>query len=285
MLPADDDLDSIQNQMDVEYDRQRRKQLREWHMRLRSSWGCRHWRCEQRTWRPAHGIDKIGFMSLMTVCKRLYPEVAQSIFENHKFMFNDIASAHEFLVGNTVPFTRHIRDMELTFNMGQYHYEPFLPEPDVLAGQQHDVGCRPFGNWVNDIWEALGAMTCLHNVRISFDVHDRGVWRKIPERNVTKALKHLRVKHDFTVELPSKLQIIAPRLQGQTLEEDEETNFQIIRRPRLRYWKFDSDRIERFSWELGVDPVSGRESCYIAVLKNTTYVPTVQAPYNNPHLD
>lgn len=185
-----------------------------------------------------------------------------------------------------MPLVRHIRNIELTFNMGQYHYQPFLTESTDAVGHQNDVACRPFGNWVGDIWAALEEMTYLHSLRISLDVNDRGVWRKIPEKNITESLRRLRVKHDFTVELPPRLQINAPRLEDQTLsDDDEETAFKIIRRPPLRYWNFVSDRIERFSWEPKVDPISGLESCSIAILKNMTYVPAAQAPYNNPHLD
>lgn len=71
MYSIDDDLNTIQSEMDAEYDEKKLERLRLCHMRLRSSWGHRHWRCEQRSWRPLHGIDKTGFISLMTVCKRL----------------------------------------------------------------------------------------------------------------------------------------------------------------------------------------------------------------------
>jgi len=201
-------------------------------------------------------------------------------------MLNDIVSAHEFLVENHAPFSIHIRDLDLTLNMGQYHYRPFMPAtsgPTIHHSTQHGI---PNSNWVSEIWAALDKKPCLHNLRISLDVHDRGVWRKIPEKNITSALRQLRVLHHFEIELPPHIPFPAPNLQGQTLDEKNDCHgsFRVTRRAALRYWNFVSDKVERFQWEAHTSTESSDGSCSIAILKEITFVHSSQAPYNNPHL-
>ncbi|KAH7035886.1 uncharacterized protein B0I36DRAFT_97644 [Microdochium trichocladiopsis] len=285
MYPDEEDLNSIQNAMDVAYEQTKLDNLQRCHAWLRSTWGHRHWRCQERMCRPATVVDKTDFIYMMLICKRMYPEIMQSIFESKRFMFNDIISAHEFLAGDGMPFARHIRDLELTFNLGQHHYQPFMLAAAEQGAGQDALDKLSRHGLLNDIWTALGKMACLHNVRIAFDVYDRGVWRKIPEKNITSALKHLSVQHQFTIELPPRLPIPAPRLEGQALDDDTDGKnpFSVLRRPALRYWTFVPDKVERFTFETHLDD-SNNESCAIAVLKDATFVHSSQAPYNNPHL-
>lgn len=71
MVPADEDLDFIQEAIDTAYNATKLEQVREGHSWLRSSWGHRHWRCERRMWRPATRIDRTDFSSLLIACKRM----------------------------------------------------------------------------------------------------------------------------------------------------------------------------------------------------------------------
>lgn len=201
-------------------------------------------------------------------------------------MLNDIYSAHEFLVESPPPFSIHMRELDLTLIMGQHHYRPFIPATSESADHSSVQRRMPNSNWVSEIWAVLDKKPCLHSLRISLDVHDRGVWRKIPEKNITSALRQLRVLHDFVIELPPNVPFLAPSLQGQTLDENNDCQgpFRVTRRPALRYWNFVSDKIERFQWEADTSTENGDESCSVAILKDNTFVHSPQAPYNNPHL-
>ncbi|OTA63331.1 hypothetical protein K449DRAFT_443959 [Hypoxylon sp. EC38] len=166
---------------------------------------------------------------------RPFPEVVESIFESHQFLFNDFFSAHRFFVYNPSPYASSIRHLDLSLNLPFHEYTPFISD-----------GAK---SRVRELWEALGRISCLHTLRISLDIYDRGAWRKIPERGITAQLKDLKVLRDFTLELPPGLHIKTHFPNMQNLDVQGEIPFKVVRRPPLRYWQFNPGEVERFTWE------------------------------------
>ncbi|KAI1413931.1 hypothetical protein F5Y13DRAFT_160348 [Hypoxylon sp. FL1857] len=261
MYEDDEDLDLVQNNMDIVY-RSGKGDLLMWQRRLASTWGCRHWRCEERVQHERRkSVDRTNFMSMMLVCKRMFPEVVESIFESHKFLFNDFFSAHRFFVYSPSPYISSIRHLDLSLSLPFHEYLPF-----IIDGNKSRV---------RELWEALGRITCLHTLRISLDIYDRGAWRKIPERGITAQLKDLKVLKDFTLELPPSLHIKTHFPNMKHLDAQEDTPFRIVRRPPLRYWQFNPGEVERFTWE---SYTKGRQShCFITLAREARNIP-------NPYL-
>ncbi|KAI2605603.1 hypothetical protein GGR54DRAFT_440104 [Hypoxylon sp. NC1633] len=261
MYEDDEDLDLVQKNMDTVHN-SGKGDLMMWQKRLSSTWGTRHWRCEERLQYPRQtSIDRTNFMSTMLVCKRMFPEVMESILESHQFLFNDFFSAHRFFVYNPSPYISHVRHLDLSLNLTFHEYAPF-----IVDGPKSRI---------RELWEALGEISCLHSLRISLDIYDRGPWRKIPERPVTAQLKNLNVLRDFTLELPPTLPIKAHAPNMQNLDTEEETPFKIVRRPSLRYWQFTPGEVERFTWETHT---KGNQShCFITLSREARYIP-------NPYL-
>ncbi|KAL7629853.1 hypothetical protein AAE478_001376 [Parahypoxylon ruwenzoriense] len=254
MFEEDEDLDSIQKNS--------KGNLIMWQERLSSTWGIRHWRCEERIQHKRNkSVDRTNFMSMMLVCKRMFPEIVESIFESHQFLFNDLFSAHRFFIYSPSPYVSHIRNLDLSLNLAFHDYAPFITK---LPRSR-----------VRELWEALGRISFLHNLRISLDIYDRGPWRKIPEQGVTAQLKDLDVLRDFTLELPPELAIKTDAPNMQNLDPLEETPFKVIRRPPLRYWQFGPGEVEHFKWETHR---KGRQShCFITLAREARHIP-------NPYL-
>ncbi|KAI1134728.1 hypothetical protein F5Y05DRAFT_198934 [Hypoxylon sp. FL0543] len=261
MYDEDEDLDLLQKNMDVVH-RSGKGDLLMWQRRLASTWGSRHWRCEERVQHERQkSVDRTNFMSMMLVCKRMFPEVVESIFESHQFLFNDFFSAHRFFRYNPSPYISSIRHLDLSLNLPFHEYAPFISD-----------GAK---SRVRELWEALGQITCLHSLRISLDVYDRGAWRKIPERGVTAQLKDIKVLGDFTLELPPSLPIKTHYPNMQNLDAQEETPFQVVRRPPLRYWQFNPGEVEKFTWN---SHTKGQQThCFITLEREATSIP-------NPYL-
>ncbi|KAI1267051.1 hypothetical protein F5Y18DRAFT_425611 [Xylariaceae sp. FL1019] len=295
----DENLDAIQMQMDnirqsrhaVEGD------LLRWQRRLASTWGHRHWRCEERIEYDKPGsIDRTGLGSLMLVCKKMYPEVMESFVESHKFIFNDLFSAHRFFVQPGSPHLRHIRELDLTLSVAFYELTPFLsirrPETDR---DEYAIPPRTQDSRLGAIFGAIGEqITCLHSLRVSLDIYDRGPWRKLPEPAMSaQLLEHIRVLRgkqgecNYTVELPAALPIrthfSSMRCIDDTAVRDEnrttrELPFRIIRRPALRYWQFIPGQVEHFRWKTS-DRVREKQQqhCWIVISKFGASIP-------NPYL-
>ncbi|KAI1073416.1 hypothetical protein F5B20DRAFT_574818 [Whalleya microplaca] len=261
IYPEDEELGFVQKNMDMIYD-SGKGDLVMWQRRLSSTWGSRHWRCEERIqYGRQTSVDRTNFASMMLVCKRMYPEVVESIFESHQFLFNDLFSTHRFLVYQPSPFVSHIRHLDVTLNLPFHEYAPFIT--NTQRGR------------VREIWMALERLTCLHNLRISLDIYDRGPWRKLPERDLTELLLNLKVLNNFTLELPPPLPIKTHVSNMQNIHAHEQTPFQIVRRPSLRYWQFNPGEVERFTWEMHT---KGQQShCFITLAKDARHIP-------NPYL-
>jgi hypothetical protein len=72
MYPEDDeDADAIQKHMDLLHYSGKGDLLR-WQRRLASTWGHRHWRCEERVkYGEPTSIDHTGLGAMMVVCKKM----------------------------------------------------------------------------------------------------------------------------------------------------------------------------------------------------------------------
>jgi hypothetical protein len=264
MNAADEDPDFIQKQMDAAVTTDR-GHMHMWQNRLASTWGHRHWRCEERINHSRKGfIFRSDFASLIIVCKRMYPEVMESIFRTHTFFFNDTFSAHRFLVTHPPQLVQHMRNLDLTLCTRSGDYSV------VAHDKSAEAECR-----LNDIWASLGRMHSLKTLRVSLDVYDRGPWRIIPEQGAIEGLRNLRVLQDFKVELPPKMPLQNIVYPDHVIDEDE-VPFTVVRRPPLRYWEFSPWHVERFQWETQID--GDITSCWITLLTDTT-------PIKNPYLD
>ncbi|KAI2468489.1 hypothetical protein F4781DRAFT_432315 [Annulohypoxylon bovei var. microspora] len=269
MYEDDEDLDLLQKNMDIIHG-SGKGDLVMWQKRLSSTWGSRHWRCEERMqYGRRKSVDHTDFMSMMLVCKRMqvrprilsFPEVIESIFESNQFLFNDFFSAHRFFVYNPSPYIPHMRHVDLSLNLPFHDYAPFITNAPKSR--------------IRELWEALDRISCLHTLRISLDIYDRGAWRKIPEQGVTEQLKELKVLRDFTVELPPSLPIKAHIPNMQNLDAQEKAPFRVVRRPPLRYWQFNPGEIERFKWE--THEKGQQNHCFITLAREARNVP-------NPYL-
>ncbi|KAI0131943.1 hypothetical protein BJ170DRAFT_591924 [Xylariales sp. AK1849] len=185
MNHRDDDLDFIQKEMDrihgsEHFDEFRNDRLRMWYRRLVSPWGRRHWRCKERLNYAnlqkdgCRSVDETSWVNLMLVCKRMYPEVMESIFQFHRFIFNDIPSAQKFFILRPSPFIAHLRHLDLTLSAPMLEYSPFVDE------DEHKSSC------LLAISQVLANAIYLHDLRLSFDVWDRQFWTQIPEKVLLK---------------------------------------------------------------------------------------------------
>ncbi|KAI0150751.1 hypothetical protein GGR57DRAFT_182092 [Xylariaceae sp. FL1272] len=298
----DENMDSIQMQMDIV--RQSRHavegDLLRWQRRLGSTWGHRHWRCGERVeYDKPRSIDRTGLGALMLVCKKMYPEVMETFVESHKFIFNDLFAAYRFFVQPGSPHLRHIRELDLTLSVAFHELTPFLTigRPETDNHDNHDNHATVAVVQNSRLGAILGVVakqiTCLHNLRVSLDVYDRGPWRKLPERAVSaQLLEHIRVLRgkqgecNYTVELPAALPIRTHYSGMQYIddaavgEENESTRgqlpFRIIRRPALRYWQFTPGEVEHFSWET-CDGEKQQQHCWIVLSKHARFI-------SNPYL-
>ncbi|KAI1653757.1 hypothetical protein F4813DRAFT_244560 [Daldinia decipiens] len=261
MYKDDEDPDLIQKNMDITHS-SGKGDLLMWQKRLASTWGSRHWRCEERIqYGTQKSVDGTNFMSMMLVCKRMFPEVVESILESHQFLFNDFFSAHRFFTYNPSPYITRIRHLDLSLSLPFHEYAPF-----IVDGPKSRV---------RELWEALARISCLHSLRISLDIYDHGPWRKIPEQGVAAQLKDLKVLGNFTLELPPLLPIKTHAPKMQNLDSHEELPFQIARRPPLRYWQFTPGEVERFGWK--TYKKSQQNHCFIALDRAARHIP-------NPYL-
>ncbi|TRX93516.1 hypothetical protein FHL15_005488 [Xylaria flabelliformis] len=295
----DEDLDLIQKQMDLIRDTGRGDLLL-WQRRLASTWGQRHWRCAERIeyGRPT-SIDRTDLGALMIACKKMHPEVIESFIECHKIIFNDVFSAYRFLLrpGSSRPI-RHLRNLDLTLSLRFHELAPFMAigpsetdDNDDIAERTTLLGAK--NSRLGAILDALAEYpTCLHSLRISLDVYDRGPWRKIPERALASHLARIPVRRgkrgevNYIVELPSALPIRTHYAGLQELEDvgeaakvDKnrvESAFEVIRRPALRYWQFNPGEVEHFTWET-CHGEKRHQHCWIALSKATRLI-------SNPYL-
>ncbi|KAI0173157.1 hypothetical protein GGR52DRAFT_542124 [Hypoxylon sp. FL1284] len=265
MYEDDEDPDFIQKHMDTIHN-SGKGDLVMWQKRLASTWGTRHWRCEERLeYGRQKSVDQTNFMAMMLVCKRMFPEVIESIFELHQFLFNDLFSAHRFFVYSPSPHAPHMRHLDLTLSLPFHEYAPFVvPQPQRRSR-------------VRELWRALEHdVACLHSLRVALDVYDRGPWRKIPERGVAAPLlgggddgSGIRVLRDLTLELPPALPI-KTQLPNMENVEAADVDVAIVRRPPLRYWQFAPGEVERFSWETHAK--GGQRHCYINLAAEPSYI-------------
>ncbi|KAI1418876.1 hypothetical protein F5Y12DRAFT_383087 [Xylaria sp. FL1777] len=300
----DEDTDIIQKQMDLIHDTGMGDLLL-WQRRLASTWGQRHWRCAERIeYGKPTSIDRTDLGALMVACKKMHPEVMESFLEYHKIIFNDIFSAHRFLVRpGSSRLVRHIRKLDLTFSLSFHEFTPFItvtccPDTDehIDVTEKRASLARTKNNLLAAIFTAIADhTTCLHSLRVSLDVYDRGPWRKIPERALASHLERISVQKgkkgevNYTVELPPALPIRTNYTGLQELEtesrgvgkSDEKRvapplPFNITRRPPLRYWQFNPGEVEHFTWET-CEGERRHQHCWIALSKTTRLI-------SNPYL-
>ncbi|KAI3319466.1 hypothetical protein HD806DRAFT_260548 [Xylariaceae sp. AK1471] len=296
----DEDIDAIQLHMDlIHYSG--KGDLLLWQRRLASTWGNRHWRCQERIeYGKPTSIDHTDLGALMVVCKKMHPEVMQSFLESHKFMFNDLFSAHRFLVqqGSSSHLIRHIRDLDLTLSVPFHELTPFVTIGRPDTGDTHDDGeSTSLAKAQNSRLGAILAVvadrtTCLRHLRVSLDVYDRGPWRKIPESTLAPLLERIHVRRgkkgevNYTVELPPALPIRTHYAGMQYLEDNEVEGegderrtampFKVVRRPPLRYWQFNPGEVEHFTWET-CRGERQQQHCWIALSKAARFI-------SNPYL-
>ncbi|KAI3330393.1 hypothetical protein F4824DRAFT_479064 [Ustulina deusta] len=296
----DEDIDTIQRQMDLIHTTGSGNLLL-WQRRLASTWGQRHWRCAERVeYGKPTSIDHTDIGALMVACKKMHPEVIESFLECHKIIFNDVFSAHRFLVrpGST-RLIRHIRKLDLTFSVPFHELTPFMaigrPDTDDHGDAAERTSlARAKNSRLGAIFAAVADHpTCLHSLRVSLDVYDRGPWRKIPERALAPHLERIPVRRgqkgevNYTVELPPALPIRTHYTGLQELEESHEAGqgdekrvaplpFNVMRRPPLRYWQFEPGEVEHFTWET-CQGERRRQHCWIALSKATRVI-------SNPYL-
>ncbi|TGJ80843.1 hypothetical protein E0Z10_g7914 [Xylaria hypoxylon] len=296
----DDDRDLIQKHMDLIH-HTGRGDLLLWQRRLASTWGQRHWRCAERIeYGKPTSIDHTDLGALMVACKKMQPEVIESFLECHKIIFNDVFSAHRFLVRpGSSHLIRHLRNLDLTLSVPFHELAPFMAIGCPDTDDHEDVAertspTRVKNNRLGAIFAAVaGHPTCLHSLRISLDVYDRGPWRKIPERTLASYLERIPVRRgkkgevNYTVELPPALPIRTHYASLQELEDegheagkgDERRAalpFNITRRPPLRYWQFNPGEVEHFTWET-CQGERRHHHCWIALSKATRLI-------SNPYL-
>ncbi|GAW24206.1 hypothetical protein ANO14919_137880 [Xylariales sp. No.14919] len=294
----DEDADLIQKQMDLIH-HTGRGDLLLWQRRLASTWGQRHWRCAERIeYGKPTSIDHTDLGALMVACKKMHPEVMESFLECHKMIFNDIFSAHRFLVRpGSSHLIRHLRSLDLTLSVAFHELAPFMaigrPETDDhdAATETASLARAAKHNRLGAIFAAVADHpTCLHSLQVSLDVYDRGPWRKVPERILAAYLERIPVRRgkqgelNYTVELPPALPIRTHYAHLQELEGgagtgDESTvarPFNVTRRPPLRYWQFNPGEVERFTWET-CQGEKRHQHCWIALSKATRLI-------SNPYL-
>ncbi|KAI0551313.1 hypothetical protein F4679DRAFT_539976 [Xylaria curta] len=295
----DEDLDLIQKQMDLIRETGRGDLLL-WQRRLASTWGQRHWRCAERIeYGKPTSIDRTDLGALMIACKKMHPEVMESFIECHKIIFNDLFSAHRFLLrpGSSHPI-RRLRNLELTLSVPFHELAPFMTIGPSDTDDNDDVAesttlMRAKSSRLGAILVALAEYpTCLHSLRISLDVYDRGPWRKIPERTLASHLARIPVRRskkgevNYIVELPSALPIRTHYASLQELDDGCEASkgdknreamaFKVTRRPPLRYWQFSPGEVEHFTWET-CRGEKRHQHCWIALSKATRFI-------SNPYL-
>ncbi|KAI1171992.1 hypothetical protein F4777DRAFT_24985 [Nemania sp. FL0916] len=299
----DEELDFIQNRMDfVRHSGQ--GDLLLWQRRLASTWGQRHWRCEERIkYGKPTSIDRTDLGALMVTCKKMHPEVMESFIECHKLIFNDVFSAHRFLVQrpSSSHLIRHVRDLDLTLSVPYHELVPFnvIGRPETEDNQ--DAAAKRISIVMNDVESGrLGAIftalanspTCLHSLRIALDVYDRGPWRRIPEPALVSHLERIPVRRgrdgdvNYTVEFPPALPIQAYYAGLEDFEDDEVDEsyecdgtrdalpFDVLRRPPLRYWQFSPGEVEHFNWETyhGGKPHHHHHHCWAALSKTARFI-------------
>ncbi|KAI1811694.1 hypothetical protein GGS20DRAFT_588280 [Poronia punctata] len=309
----DKDIDLIQAQMDLIHNTGQ-GDLLAWQRRLASTWGHRHWRCEERVeYGKPTAIDRTDLGALMVVCKKIHHEVMQSFVQCHKLMFNDLYSAYRFLVQQDAPHLLHsIRHLDLTLSVPFHELIPFITSDGPGATEkEHDGSEAGNSQWQRKTRNSqLGAVlnavadrtTCLHSLRVSLDVYDRGPWRKVPESALAPYLERPRVRPsktgslNYTVELPAALPIRTHYAGMRDLEDsssqvDEKAGetgsdrdqrprharaFDIVRRQPLRYWQFNPGQVERFTWKTRSGSKE-RRHCWIVLNKGGRVIP-------NPYL-
>jgi hypothetical protein len=233
----------------------------------------------------------------------------QSFVECHKLMFNDLYSAYRFLIQQGTSYlVRSIRHLDLTLSVPFHELMPFVaiggPDTGNRADKGAMAGCmRPVAKAHNSQLGAIlhtlaDGITCLHSLRVSLDVYDRGPWRKVPETALAPYLERLRVRKsktgelNYAVELPAALPIRTHYAGMQNLEDDDDRHandrgdsrrgrvaaraFRVVRRRPLRYWQFNPGEVEHFTWETRSGDKE-RRYCWIALSKATTFI-------SNPYL-
>ncbi|KAI2641277.1 hypothetical protein GGS21DRAFT_547604 [Xylaria nigripes] len=275
----DENPDLIQTQMDRISCTGGSGDLLLWQRRLASTWGQRHWRCGERI---EHGeptsIDHTDLGALMVVCKKMHPEVMESFLGSHTMIFNDIFSAYRFLVRSpSTQLLQYTRKLDLTLSVPFHWLAPFFVRSGTGDPAVTAESSVPLGAILAAVAEKT---TCLHSLRISLDVYDRGPWREIPERSLVPALKRISVRRgqkgevNYIVELPPTLPVRVHDSLDEPRTSEEGTEaipFRVVRRPPLRYWQFNPREVEHFTW--GTCKVAKpHHHCCIALAKTTRYI-------------
>ncbi|KAH8681651.1 hypothetical protein BX600DRAFT_429571 [Xylariales sp. PMI_506] len=247
MRRMDEEPDFIQKQMDRveearDLDSFRDDRMKMWHRRRVFSWGYRHWRCEERIKDfmviPKDEPSNSGgvFINMLLVCKTIYPEIMASILESHTFIFHEVPSAYNFFILQPPMLFQQLRHVEIAFSACFSDFENLYNGADVHPS-----------NRILAVLDSLTKLSCIHNLRVSFDVFNRQCWVELPEQALLEAVGKLKAQRSFVVELP-------PYLPGKEASENvvkdgfANTPFEIIRRPMLRYWPL-MDTVEKITWK------------------------------------
>ncbi|KAK8059811.1 hypothetical protein PG996_009741 [Apiospora saccharicola] len=247
---SDDDDDAIQKAMDLAYESHssvmmRDSQLQIWQRRLASSWGHRHWRCEEWLESCPCYSERTMFLPMMLLCKQMYPEIMESIFESHTFLFNEMPAVYRFFVAAPSLFIGSIRSLDITLVLPYAEYRSY----------DHIGGTQP-ARQLEALRKALTKIT-FRDLRISLDVRDRQCWRKLPESGILNRFGKVNVLNKYIVELPALL-------PGQSEHHEnfhvDESTLQVRRRPPIRYWNFNPRKVERLTWKVAE---GAKTTCWI----------------------
>ncbi|KAK7927650.1 hypothetical protein PG985_004648 [Apiospora marii] len=234
---SDDDDDAIQKAMDVAYESQssvmvRDGQLQLWQRRLASSWGHRHWRCEEWSESCPSSSERTMFQPMMLLCKQMYLEIMESIFESHTFLFNEMPAAYRFFVAVPSPFLNSIRSLDITLVLPYAEYRSY----SSTGGSQPATHLKA-------LQEAMTKIA-FRDLRISLDVRDRQCWRKLPESGILNGFGKVKVLNKYVHE---------------NFDVDSST-LRVHRRPLIRYWNFNPRKVERLIWKVAE---GGKRPCWI----------------------
>jgi hypothetical protein len=151
-----------------------------------------------------------------------YSEVLASIHEYHTFILSDLTSAHWFLVLRPPALLLHVRNLDLHLSAASYEYGPYLEDGDASSNTR-----------ISQIMGVLPELFCLHRLRLSFDVWNRGLWSDVSEEALLSDLSELRVLKKVTLELP---EATSKTGMDQQLDARCRPGLVVQRQPMLRYF-------------------------------------------------
>ncbi|KAK8090647.1 hypothetical protein PG994_000152 [Apiospora phragmitis] len=180
--------------------------------------------------------DAIQTAMDMAFASQSYPEIMESIFESHTFLFNDMSSAYHFFVAAPSPFIGCIRSLDVSLVLPYAEYRSY----------NHESGTQLPATQLEALQKSLAKLT-FRDLRISLDVLDRQGWRKVPEKGISQSFGKVKVLNEYIMELPALFP--GENEQHENLDMDSFT-IHIRRRPPIRYWNFIPRMVECLTWKV-----------------------------------